>query len=291
MRWTPGRRSAYLEDRRGRPGRGMAVGAGVGVPAVVATVLVTMCTAGGGGAGGVDLGSILGQLGAQAAPAQGQGSSLEGAPDPDAELVDFMNFLIEDVQAAWEPIFEQAGRRYEPTTLVLFEQGTETGCGYGTEAVGPFYCPADRQVYVDLDFFRELSRRFGAPGDFAQAYVIAHEVGHHVQNVLGISDQVRQAQQASPEAQNDLSIRLELQADCFAGVWGYTAYDRDLLEGGDLEEGLRAAAAVGDDAIQESAGARVNPETWTHGSSEQRATWFRSGFEAGSPDACDTFAA
>ena len=268
----------------------MAIGAGVGLPAVLITVLLTTCLGGGGGAGGVDLGSILGQLGAQAAPAPAEGPPLQGAPDPDAELVDFMGFLIDDVQAAWEPIFDEGGRTYDPTTLVLFEQGTETGCGYGTEAVGPFYCPADQQVYLDLDFFRELSRRFGAPGDFAQAYVVAHEVAHHVQKLLGISDQVRAAQQRNPEAENDLSIRLELQADCFAGVWGYTAYDRDLLEGGDLEEGLRAAAAVGDDAIQQSAGAQVTPETWTHGSSEQRVEWFRRGFESGSPDACDTFA-
>ncbi len=291
MRWQRGRRSANLEDRRGqRVGRGTALGAGVGLPVLAIAAIVTMCT-GGGGSSGVDLGAILEQLGA--APPAGQagaGEALPDVPDPDAELVDFMSFVLDDTQALWAEAFRAGGATYRPATLVLYEQGTQTGCGYGTAAVGPFYCPADEGVYLDLSFFRQLHDRFGAPGDFAQAYVIAHEIGHHVQQLLGVSRDVTAAQQRDPDRANELSVRLELQADCFAGVWGHSTSARDLLEPGDLEEGLQAAAAVGDDAIQSGAGAPVNPETWTHGSSEQRTRWFRTGFESGDPQACDTFA-
>jgi len=217
--------------------------------------------------------------------------TLEGAPDPDAELVDFLGFVMEDTQTAWQDLFQRAGRTYQNTKLVLFEGSTETGCGLGSEETGPFYCPVDRQLYLHLDFFRELHNRFGAPGDFAQAYVVAHEVGHHVQVLFGTSDRVREAQEAGPSEANDLSVRMELQADCYAGVWAFSAYDDQLLESGDLEEGLAAAAAVGDDRIQRSAGQRVNPETWTHGSSAQRQEWFNHGFERGDPGDCDTFSA
>jgi predicted metalloprotease len=235
--------------------------------------------------GGVEVGDALEGLGAVPEGAE----SGPATPDPDRDLVDFLNFVVEDVQASWEQVFADAGRTYQPTVLVLFDEATPTACGTGSAASGPFYCPADGKMYLDLGFFRELHDRFGAPGDFAQAYVIAHEAGHHVQNLLGIDDEVRAEQRGSGDA-NDLSIRMELQADCFAGVWGQSAFDDQLLESGDLEEGLGAAAAVGDDRIQRETTGRVNRESWTHGSSEQRAEWFRRGFESGSPERCDTFA-
>jgi uncharacterized protein len=174
---------------------------------------------------------------------------------------------------------------------VLFTGGTRTGCGAATTAVGPFYCPLDRRVYLDLGFFRELRDRFGAPGDFAQSYVIAHELGHHVQRITGIEAAVREQSRQDPAQANALAVRLELQADCLAGVWAHSTYERGILEPGDIEEGLQAAAAVGDDRIQRSAGGRIDPESWTHGSSEQRMRWFRRGFDSGDPASCDTFAA
>jgi predicted metalloprotease len=249
---------------------------------LVAYLLVTFL----GGGGGFD---VPGLDALPRAPVRGEGTP--AGVDPDAELVDFVSFVLDDVQATWQAEFRRAGETYRPAQLVLFEQSTQTGCGFATSEVGPFYCPASATVYVDLDFFRELRRRFGAPGDFAQAYVIAHELGHHVQNLLGINDEVRRLQQQDPDQANELSIRLELQADCLAGVWGYTTGQRGLLEPGDLQEGLGAAAAVGDDRIQKQATGTTNPETWTHGSSEQRTTWFSEGFETGDPDRCDTFSA
>jgi predicted metalloprotease len=180
-------------------------------------------------------------------------------------------------------------REYTDPKLVLFSGSVQSACGMAGAAVGPFYCPGDHKLYLDTSFFRDLRDRFGAPGDFAQAYVIAHEMGHHVQNLLGIDDQVRRQMDQSPDQQNELSVRQELQADCFAGVWAHSTYERGMLEKGDLQEGLRAASAVGDDRLQQQAGGRVNPETWTHGSSQQRETWFDRGFTSGSPDDCDTF--
>ena len=214
-----------------------------------------------------------------------------GGADPDAELADFVGFVVEDVQTFWQADFAEAGRTYQVTRLVLFEGQTQTACGLGTEQTGPFYCPGDRKVYIDLDFFRELANRFGAPGDFAQAYVIAHEFGHHVQTLLGTERRVREAQERSPVEANELSVRMELQADCLAGVWASSAQDDQLLEVGDLEEGLAAAASIGDDRIQRSAGETVDPETWTHGSSAQRQRWFTEGFEGGEVRDCDTFGA
>jgi predicted metalloprotease len=189
-------------------------------------------------------------------------------------------------------MFTEGSSRYDPATLVIFTQSVQTrGCGAATSAVGPFYCPADAYAYLDQEFFDDLASRFGAPGDFAQAYVIAHEIGHHVQNLTGTSDEVHSLQQQDPENANELSIRLELQADCYAGVWGASAAERGLLQSGDLEEGLDAAAAVGDDRIQEEATGRIDQDTWTHGSAEQRTEWFRAGFESGDPGSCDTFSA
>jgi uncharacterized protein len=276
MRWRRGTGGGQIEDRRGAGP--VALGGGAGAIGVVVLLLFYLL-GGGGGSGGGPLEGLP-----ELPAAQGQ-----TGPDPDAELKDFVGFVVQDVQRSWTTAFANSDKQYEPTTLVLFEQATQTGCGIGSSQTGPFYCPLDRKVYLDLGFFRELRSRFGAPGDFAQAYVIAHEFGHHVQNILGINSEVRQKQQANPEEANELSIRLELQADCLAGVWAHSAYEQQLLEEGDLEEGLAAAAAVGDDRIQEQTSGRVNPEQWTHGSSEQRVTWFKKGFDSGDPGACDSF--
>ena len=223
-----------------------------------------------------------------AMPGGGQGLTGTGQ---DAELADFVAFVVDDVQNAWRADFRSAGRTYETTKLVLFDGQTQSGCGPASSETGPFYCPTDRKVYLDLGFFRELRDRFGAPGDFAEAYVIAHEFGHHVQNQLGTMDRVDEEEQSHPVEANDLSVRLELQADCYAGVWAHSAFEQGELEPGDIDEALRAAAAVGDDRIQRAAGQRVNPETWTHGSSEERAGWFKAGYANGDPADCDTFSA
>lgn len=203
----------------------------------------------------------------------------------DEKQVQFVSFVLDDAQAVWTKLLPQ----YRHAKLVLFTDSVRSGCGFAEAAMGPFYCPADEKVYIDLGFYDELKRRFGAPGDFAQAYVITHEIGHHVQNILGISDKVRQAQQSNPDQANPLSVRLELQADCLAGVWGRSTQQRDILESGDVEEGLGAASAVGDDRIQKAATGSVNPEGWTHGSSKQRVAWFKHGLESGNIKDCDTF--
>jgi predicted metalloprotease len=216
--------------------------------------------------------------------ALGGGGPVASSPEEE-RMVEFVSFVLDDAQAVWAQLLPG----YQDAKLVLFRDGVDSACGFAQTAVGPFYCPGDHRVYIDLAFFEELHRRFGAPGDFAQAYVLAHELGHHVQRLTGIEEQVRRAQQASPEAANDLSVRMELQADCFAGVWGHSTSQRDLLDAGDVEEGLAAAAAVGDDRIQSMSGGAISPERWTHGSSQQRAEWFRRGFESGDPNACDTF--
>jgi predicted metalloprotease len=263
---------------------------GIGLLIVLAVILLQSGVFGGGGGGsggGVSVDPPVQQF-PQMPGAQGE-DGLSNAPDPDAKLVEFVSFVVDDVQDSWARLFTEAGQRYQPTTLRLFTDGISTGCGAASSATGPFYCPLDRHVYLDLGFFRELRDRFGAPGDFAQAYVIAHEFGHHVQNLLGIADDVRRGQQEHPDEANELSVRLELQADCLAGVWAHSAYQEGLLESGDLEEGLTAAASVGDDRIQRQAGRGVNPETFTHGSSEQRTTWFRRGYESGDLNSCNTF--
>jgi uncharacterized protein len=252
---------------------GIPIGVGGGGLALLLTILVVVLTGnvpGGGGSGGGPLDAFPP---AQTAPT---GS----VADPDASLKDFSDRVFTDVDNTWTQIFQQAGRDYQPARLVLFTQATGSSCGGASSAVGPHYCPPDQTVYLDLSFFRELRDRFGASGDFAHAYVIAHEVGHHVQNQLNIMDRV--------ENRED-SIRLELQADCLAGVWGYTAEKRGLLDPGDTREALDAAAAVGDDRIQERTQGRVTPENWTHGSSEQRMKWFTRGMNKGDPAACDTF--
>lgn len=274
-----------VQDRRSRPGGRAALPVGGGIGGIIVVVLVLLL--GGGGAGsGVD--DPFNQFPAQSQPA-GSGRAVPGAPDPEGELVDFVSFVMGDLQRFWADDFKRAGRSYEPTRLVLFRQATDTGCGTGSAQTGPFYCPLDRQVYIDLGFFRELQDRFRAPGDFAQAYVIAHEVGHHVQTLTGISKQVDDAVREDPSQRNALSVRQELQADCLAGVWAHSTYERGLLEQGDLEEGLTAAGSVGDDRIQSQTQGRISPETFTHGTTAQRTGWFRKGFDSGSANDCDTF--
>jgi uncharacterized protein len=210
--------------------------------------------------------------------------------DPREEpTVLLVSAVLDSTQNMWRRMLPQMGAQYQDARLVLFRDATETACGYGQAATGPFYCPGDGKVYIDLGFFQELRDRFRAPGDFAQAYVLAHEIGHHVQNLLGTSGQVHRAQQQNQGNANALSVALELQADCFAGVWGHTAAQQGILDAGDVEEGLGAAAAVGDDRLQKMSTGRVSPESWTHGSSTQRMQWFRRGFEGGDPRQCDTF--
>jgi predicted metalloprotease len=257
----------------------MAIGGGVGGIGIVGLLLTLLLNGLGGGGSGFDIGTGLESFGTAQ---QTEGS----APPADDDAAQFVAFVVDDVQQTWEDLFRSAEMDYEPTTLVLFEQGTQTGCGSASSAIGPFYCPADRKVYIDLSFFDELRSRFGAPGDFAQAYVIAHEFGHHVQNVLGVNGDVRRQQEENPDDANELSVLMELQADCFAGVWGSSAAARRILEPGDLEEGLGAAASVGDDRLQ---GPRADEESFTHGTSEQRSAWFRRGFDGGDPGDCDTF--
>jgi hypothetical protein len=210
---------------------------------------------------------------------------LRSSPEEE-RAVDFVSFVLDDLQQVWARLLPD----YRPAKLVLFRGSIRSGCGFAGAQMGPFYCPADEKVYIDLSFYEQLRRRFGAPGDFAQAYVIAHEIGHHVQKRTGVEPQVRRLQRAKPAQANALSVRMELQADCLAGVWGHSTARRDILEEGDVEEALRAAAAIGDDAIQGRSG-RVRPESFTHGSSEQRVHWFRRGMSSGDPDACDSFAA
>jgi predicted metalloprotease len=226
--------------------------------------------------------------GAGTGPGAGGSAPRQTSPQEE-ELVDFVSFVLDDVQSVWNQVLPRTGQRYQDAKLVLFTDVVDSGCGYAQAAMGPFYCPPDQKVYIDLGFYHELRSRFGAGGDFAQAYVIAHEIGHHVQHLLGISDQVHELQQSRPAQAAQLSVRLELQADCLAGVWANSTARRDLLEGGDVEEGIGAAAAVGDDRIQSEMTGRVNPETWTHGSSKQRVAWFTQGFKSGDVSTCDTF--
>jgi len=278
MRWTPGGRSADIEDRRGmRVRRGPALGLGGFLVLLVLSILFKR---------------DLFQLVSPGADLAGPVGGPPAASSPEEErMVQFMSFVLDDAQDTWTRIFAESGETYPRAQLVLFNDAVQSGCGFAQSAMGPFYCPSDGKVYLDFSFFNDLDARFGAPGDFAQAYVVAHEIGHHVQNVLGIADQVQQLQQGNPGAANELSVLMELQADCLAGVWGHSTGQRQLLEVGDLEEGLAAAAAVGDDRIQRQTTGRVAPESWTHGSSDQRMTWFRRGLASGRIDQCDTFAA
>lgn len=272
-------------DTRGRS-MAVPVGAALGGGGLIA-LIVTLVLGLVGGGSGFDVGNAINQL--PNTQVQQPPPGTNGVPDPDADLKVFVESVLADIQGTWTTEFQQSGKTYTDAQLVLFTGQTNSGCGPADSSVGPFYCPADQRVYLDFDFFRELQSRFSAPGDFAQGYVIAHEIGHHVQKLTGISDRVSQLEQENPDQQNELSVRTELQADCLAGVWGHSAAARGILEPGDLEEGLAAAAAVGDDRLQKQATGRINPDTWTHGSSDQRVHWFRQGFDSGNPNACDTF--
>jgi predicted metalloprotease len=284
MRLGGGRESGNVEDRRGggfRGGRGIAVGGGLG--SVVLVVLALLF--------GVDPSVIL-SGGDPGAPAGRTEQAQGGGPAADDPGARFVRRVLAETEDVWNPIFEGMGRRYEEPRLVLFSGGVQSACGMAQSAVGPFYCPGDKRVYIDLDFLAQMQRQLGAPGDFAAAYVIAHEVGHHVQNQLGVLGRVQQLRgRADQAAGNALQVRVELQADCLAGLWARRAQDaRQILEDGDIEEGLAAAAAVGDDRLQRRAQGQVVPESFTHGSSAQRVRWFKAGLESGRLDACDTFA-
>ncbi len=289
MRWTRGDRSSDIEDRRGASsGMGMRVGGGLGIGGVL-ILLVLSLVFGQNFFALVDQGGEV-STGPEVAPGPGGAPAGRKGTPAEEQVADFISFVLDDVQNTWTREFAKAGREYQRARLVLFTDATRSGCGFAESAAGPFYCPADSKVYIDLGFYNELRSRFGAPGDFAQAYVLAHEVGHHVQHLLGISDKVRDAQSGGNRQQaNTLSVRLELQADCLAGVWAHSTNERRLLEEGDVEEGLAAASAVGDDRIQKQMGGRVSPESWTHGSAKQRAGWFRRGLETGRINDCDTF--
>ena len=294
------RREGGIIDRRGQPGPSsfggtglpssgrnlpIPIGGGLSIGTVVLLVVVIgafwLCSGSGS------------PFGEALDPFQDAGTVAPGSEaqvDPEDPTGAFVDAVLDDVQTTWIDLFERSGQAYEPTSVVLFTGSTMSGCGRASAATGPFYCPADRLVYLDTQFFKELERRFGAPGDFAQAYVIAHEVAHHVQTLLGINAEVQRRSREDPSTANELSVKLELQADCFAGVWGRAAQAAGILQAGDIEEGLQAASAIGDDRIQESVSGRIDPESFTHGTSEQRSTWLRTGIQVGNPDACDTFA-
>ena len=281
MDWSGGRRSTNIEDRRGmRISRGV-VGGGLGTIVIVVIGLLL----------GVDPGDLINSTGYET-----DTTAVQPASPADDAAKDFVSTIVGYTEDTWSEIFQEGGGTYRPPTLVLFTGAVESACGFGQAAMGPFYCPPDQKVYLDLSFFQELRDRFGAPGDFAQAYVIAHEVGHHVQNLLHISEQVEAVQQRSSQKQaNQASVRLELQADCLAGVWAnrtersQRAQSKRFLEVGDVEEALKAASQIGDDKLQMESRGYVVPESFTHGSAEQRMRWFRQGFESGSVKACNTF--
>jgi len=282
MRWTPGQDSPDLEDGRGSSGGG---GGGFGLPhlgigGLIVVALLSLIFhrnffaffSGGGGA-------------PAGAPAASTGT-VSSSPEEE-QLKKFTSFVLDNVQQTWTDVFAKNGQTYRHAKLYLFRGGVRSGCGFAQTEMGPFYCPADEKVYIDLGFYQELRDRFGVKGDFAQAYVVAHELGHHVQKVLGISDKVEAAQQQNPRQAKPLSVRLELQADCFAGVWA--SQQQKILDPGDVDEAMSAASAVGDDRIQKQATGQVNPETWTHGSAAQRSHWFKAGFDGASIQSCDTF--
>jgi uncharacterized protein len=288
MRWTPGGTSGDIEDRRDQSGGG---GGGFGFGGMRL------------GLGGILILFVLSLIFKQnffallgGGGTSNSGSAAVSQPNPardEAEkpLVQFVSFVLDDTQKTWEQLLpQQAGTPYRHAKLVLFRDYTQSACGGAESATGPFYCPGDEKVYIDLGFYDELKRRFGAPGEFAQAYVLAHEIGHHVQKLIGVESKVRQFQSQNPSAANAVSVQLELQADCFAGVWAHSTQQRGLLEAGDVQSALGAAAAVGDDHIQQMTRGRVQPETFTHGSSEQRMSWFNKGLNSGSISACNTFA-
>jgi predicted metalloprotease len=269
MRWREGRRSSNVQDRRGM--KLPVVGGGIGG---IILLVIALLLSNDGGVSTVD-------------PSSSNSASLSAE---ERELADFVSVVLADTEDSWNEIFVSEGLDYREPTLVLFTDAVDSGCGFAESAIGPFYCPIDERVYIDLGFYRDLRDRFGAPGDFAQAYVIAHEVGHHVQNLQGISEQVQDAQQGLGEADaNRLSVMQELQADCYAGIWAHNAKERNILEQGDVEEALNAASSIGDDRLQMQSQGRVIPDSFTHGTSAQRTSWFLTGLESGNIESCNTF--
>jgi predicted metalloprotease len=285
MKWTPGGTSQDVEDRRDEGGSGggfqfggMHLGIGGALILLVLSLVFKQ-----------NFFALLGNGGA--GPNSPATSRTNTARDQQEQpLVQFVSFVLDDTQKTWDQLLpQQAGRPYRHAKLVLFRNYTQSGCGGAESATGPFYCPADEKVYIDLGFYDELSQRFGAPGQFAQAYVLAHEIGHHVQKITGIESRVRQMQQGNSRLGNALSVKMELQADCLAGVWAHSTQQRNLLEQGDVQSALGAASAVGDDRLQKMSTGHVAPDTFTHGSSAQRTQWFQKGFDSGSVAACNTF--
>lgn len=291
MRWDRGHESPDVIDRRGERGGGVRAG-GANVLLALAPLLLRSRT----GrvvlmvlVAGAIVAGVLGKRGEHAPQVtETTGARAGAAAGPE---VHFVSFVLDDAQSTWQKIFDEAGRPYRHAKLVLFTDATSTACGYGQAATGPFYCPADERVYIDLGFFHELAQRFGAKGDFAEAYVIAHEIGHHVQKLLGIRSSLGPLRGSERHGATSASVRLELQADCLAGVWAHATAKRGLLEAGDVDEALRAASAVGDDRLQEEATGRVTPDSFTHGTAAERARWFERGFRRGEVGACDTFGA
>ena len=286
MRWKIGRRSTNVEDRRDEAPSGGFGGFRIGGKTMLLVVVVGLFL-------GQDPLQLLSMLSGMSGSGLGGGTSgqVRHASPSENEDADFVSAILADTEDTWSALLAKAGKHYQAPRLVLFTDQVESACGMSSAATGPFYCPGDQKVYIDLGFFHTLSQ-LGAPGDFARAYVIGHEIGHHIQNLLGVSEQVQRLQQRASQAEgNALSVRLELQADCYAGVWAYHAnQQRNLLEPGDIEEGLQAAASIGDDRLQRQAGHRVSPESFTHGSAQQRVQWLGRGLQTGNLNECNTFA-
>lgn len=283
MRWTPGGSSSDIEDRRGSSGGGGfgIGGGGIGIGGAIVLLVLSL----------LFHRNFFALFSGSGGPSSSAATSTRPVEESAEEhkSVEFVKFVLNDAQSTWEKIFAERGAQYGHAKLVLFRDSIQSPCGSASSASGPFYCPEDQKVYIDLAFYDELQQRFGAPGQFAQAYVITHEIGHHVQKLLGVEPKVRELMERNPQQRNELSVSLELQADCFAGVWGHSTKERSILDPGDLEQGLRAAAAIGDDRLQKMSGRSVNPESFTHGSSAQRVEWFRRGFDSGRMENCDTF--
>jgi predicted metalloprotease len=276
-----------MRPRGGLPmGRGVTVPGGLGLAGVIIFLLFQVLS-GGGASGAYPVDDPFGA--SPQAPAPGETQGIPAAQDPERDLKDFSTYVFSSTLDTWAGIFKQQGNGFQRAKVVLYRDAVSTGCGDASSAVGPFYCPPDQRVYLDLSFYHDMETKLGAPGDFAWAYVIAHEVGHHVQEQLGTSSEVTRMQHEHPDDANALSVRLELQADCYAGVWAHSVFAAGDLEKGDVREAITAAGAVGDDRLQQQAGGRVNPDTFTHGTSEQRTDWFNRGRASGSPDDCDTF--
>ncbi|HSU93391.1 MAG TPA: neutral zinc metallopeptidase [Gemmatimonadaceae bacterium] len=283
MRWTPGNESSNIEDRRGSSGGGGIGGLHFGIGGTIIVLVLSLLFH-------RNLFTLLGDGGATTTTSAGDASSAPVNETPaEHREVQFVSFVLDDAQQTWAKILPEEGAQWHDAKLVLFRDGVQSGCGQAETAMGPFYCPLDEKVYIDLGFYDELRDRFGAPGEFAQAYVLAHELGHHVQHLEGIDEQMRRLQRQHPDQANELSVKLELQADCYAGVWGHSTEQRQLLDPGDIQSGLQAAASVGDDRLQKMSTGHVSPESFTHGTSAQREAWFKRGFDSGDPKACDTF--